>query len=193
MELALERDDTSAKFANVTKRMKDAAGNPIDTAHDNPILDTRLYEVEYLDRHKAAMAASVIAENMLAQVDHDGNRQILFETITYHRNDGTELQEGEPSIKNSSRVTRNVETTKGWECLIQWHNRSTTWNKMKDIKDSCPVQQAQTPASLQMVGNVRPEEEGPYHQEDQGELVLGQNSQVWVRSSRELQGLPAHR
>lgn len=119
MELALERDDTTPEFAKVTKRMKDAAGDPIGTAHDNPILDTRLYEVEYLDGHKAALSANIIAENILSQVDHDGHRQMLFEAIIDHRNDGSELQEGEATIKNSSGVLRNIETTKGWECLIQ--------------------------------------------------------------------------
>jgi hypothetical protein len=73
MELALERYDTTSELAKVTKHMKDPAGNPIGTAHDNPILDTRLYEVEYLDGHKAAMAANFIEENILAQVDHDGH------------------------------------------------------------------------------------------------------------------------
>jgi hypothetical protein len=143
MELALERDDTTLEFAKVTKRMKDAAGNPIRVAHDNPILDTRLYEVEYLDGHKAAITANTVAENILAQVDHDGHRQMLFEAIIDHRNDGTALQGEKASIKNSSGVSRNVETTKGWECLIQWHDGSATWNKMKDVKDSYPVQLAE--------------------------------------------------
>ena len=67
---------------------------------------------------------------------------MLFEALIDHRNDGTELQEGEASIKNSSGVTWNVETTKGWECLIQWHDGSTTWNKMKNVKDSYQVQLA---------------------------------------------------
>jgi hypothetical protein len=123
--------------------MKDAAGNPIGVAHDNPILDTRLYEVEHLDGHKAAMSANIIAENALAQVDHDGHRQMLFEAIIDHRNDGTALQGEKASIKNSSSVSRNVETTKGWECLIQWHDGSAAWNKMKDVKDSYPVQLAE--------------------------------------------------
>ncbi len=91
MELALERDDTTPEFAKVTKRMKDAAGDPIGVAHDNPILDTRSCEVEHLDGHKAAIAANIVAENTLAQVDHDGHRQMLFEAIVDHRNDGTAL------------------------------------------------------------------------------------------------------
>jgi hypothetical protein len=143
MELALERDDATPEFAKVTKRMKDAAGNPIGTAHDNPVLDTRSYEVKHLDGHKAAMSAKVVAENTVSQVDHDGHCQMLFETIIDHRNNGTALQEGEASVKNSSGVIRNVETTKGWKSLIQWHDGSTAWNKMKDLKDSYPAQLAE--------------------------------------------------
>ena len=33
------------------------------------ILDTRFYEVEYLDGHKASLAANNIAENIFSQVD----------------------------------------------------------------------------------------------------------------------------
>ena len=52
MEIALPRDGDGPEFARVTKRLRDANGLPIGTANDNPILDTRLYEVEYLDGHK---------------------------------------------------------------------------------------------------------------------------------------------
>ena len=66
MELALPRDEQGSEFAKVTKRLRDANGLPIGTANDNPILDTRLYEVEYSDTHKASLATNSIAENMCA-------------------------------------------------------------------------------------------------------------------------------
>ncbi len=53
----------------VTKRMKDDNGNPVGRAHQNPILDTRMFEVKFLDGTKEAMATNVIAQNMFAQVD----------------------------------------------------------------------------------------------------------------------------
>ena len=49
MELALPREGGETTFAHVTKRLKDANGLPIGTSHENPILDTRFYEVEYAD------------------------------------------------------------------------------------------------------------------------------------------------
>ena len=68
MELALSRDGDGPEFAKVTKRLRDANGLPIGTANDNPLLDTRLYEVEYADGHKASLAANTIAINMLCYV-----------------------------------------------------------------------------------------------------------------------------
>ena len=49
MELALDRHDDGPEFARVNKRLKDKDGRPIGIAADNPILDTRMYEVEYAD------------------------------------------------------------------------------------------------------------------------------------------------
>jgi hypothetical protein len=82
MEIQLDRPGNGPKLARVTKRLRDHEGSPIGIAHpNNPTLDTGLYEVEYLDRHKAALSANTIAENLFAQVDDDGHRQILFDSI----------------------------------------------------------------------------------------------------------------
>merc|ERR1712107_143636 len=36
-----------------------------------------------------------------------------------------------------------METTKGWHVNIQWKDGSTTWIKLKDVKDSYPVELAE--------------------------------------------------
>ena len=56
----------------------------IGTANENPILDTRVYEVKYVDGHKASLNANAIAQNMFAQVDDKGNRHVLFDEIINH-------------------------------------------------------------------------------------------------------------
>jgi hypothetical protein len=84
MELTLDRPGTEPEFARVTKRLKNNEGTPIGVASNNPILDTRLYEVEYPDGHCAAMSANVISENLLSQVDHDGHRALHFDAIIGH-------------------------------------------------------------------------------------------------------------
>jgi hypothetical protein len=144
MELALDRDGQEPQFARVSKRLKDNSGAPIGQANNNPILDTRLYEVEYHDGHRAAMSANTIAENLFAQVDQDGHRQLLFDGIIGHRVDGSQVQEGkDDTVVNSLGVKRQVQTTRGWEVNIQWRDGSTTWNALKDTKDSYPVEMAE--------------------------------------------------
>ena len=54
MELTIDRGGEHPEFAKVIKRLKDHYGNTIGTANDNPILDTRMYEVEYIAYHKQA-------------------------------------------------------------------------------------------------------------------------------------------
>ena len=73
MEVGVPRDDDGPTFARVTKRLRDANRLPIGVANDNPILDTRMYEVEYPDGYKALLSANVISQNMFAQVDDEGN------------------------------------------------------------------------------------------------------------------------
>ena len=64
MELALPRGGGEVEFARVKKRLRDKDGLPIGTANDNPILDSRMYEVEFPDGHTTSLAANVIAENL---------------------------------------------------------------------------------------------------------------------------------
>ena len=49
MELTLYRGGDSPEFARVKNIMKGANGRPIGVANDKPILDSRIYEVEYLN------------------------------------------------------------------------------------------------------------------------------------------------
>ena len=91
MELALPRNGAEVQFGRVLKRLRDKDGIPIGTAHDNPILDTRMYEVEFQDGHKASLGANAIAENLFAQIDDEGNRHALFDEITDHRTDGKQV------------------------------------------------------------------------------------------------------
>ena len=70
MEVALPRDGEGPELACVVKLLRDKYGIPIVKANDNPILDLRVYEVEFLDGHKASLTANAIAENLFAQVEN---------------------------------------------------------------------------------------------------------------------------
>ena len=134
IEIVLPHDGEGPEYAKVTKRLRDANGLPIGTANDNPILDSRIYEVEYLDGHRASLTANTIAENLFSQVDEEGNRFALLDAVIDHRVDGTEVKQDDAFITSANGGRRRKETTKGWEILLQWKDGSTTWEAMKDVK-----------------------------------------------------------
>jgi hypothetical protein len=87
--------------------------------------------------------ANVIAENMFAQVDAEDKQYMLMHEITDHRADDSALRvtDGFVISRNGNRVL--TKTTCGWELLVLWRDGSSQWIKLKDIKDSYPVQVAE--------------------------------------------------
>ena len=144
MELALPQGDRlEPRLANVTKHLKYANGIPIGTANQNPLLDTRMYEVELADEEKASLAANYIVENIFEQLDDKGNHQVLMNEIIDYRTNWTELKQQDAFITTKTGTKRRRETTKGWELLIDWTDGSTNSESLKDIKESYPVEVAE--------------------------------------------------
>jgi hypothetical protein len=50
---------------------------PIGCAHANPLFDTREYKIEFADGTRDKYQVNVIAENMFAQIDIEGNQFLL--------------------------------------------------------------------------------------------------------------------
>ena len=118
-------------------------GLPIGLANENPILDTRMYEVEYLDGEWITLAANNIADNLFAQIDDDGNRQVLMDEIIGHRSNKHAVMQQDTFIVAKMGTKRRKETTKDWELLIWWKDGGTDWVALKDIKEFLPVQVAE--------------------------------------------------
>ena len=65
--------------SNSKEKALELNGEPIGKAHKNPLLDSRQFEVEYIDGTTEILSANIIAENILAQVDDQGQRQLLLD------------------------------------------------------------------------------------------------------------------
>ena len=89
------------------------------------------------------MEANIIAENIFAQVDEEDNRSVLFYKSVDVSTDGTQVLQQDAFVTTSSGTQRWVTMTKGWEVNLKWKDGSTTSDKLKDIKDSYPVQLAE--------------------------------------------------
>ena len=68
-------------MGRVTKHAGDLDSNTLGTANDNPIIDTRQCIFEFADGDEAEIATNVIATNMYAKCDPDGNQYVLLDSI----------------------------------------------------------------------------------------------------------------
>ena len=127
IELAIPRDEDGPDFATVTKRLRGKYGLPVSRDHNNPTLDTIMYELDYKDGHKYFLAANAIAENMFAQVNGGGNRHVLSQEIVGHRYNGTELKKQDAFIATRTGSKRRRDTMKGVKFLFKWKDGRTTW------------------------------------------------------------------
>ena len=144
MELVVRRgDNPNPQYAKVIKQLRDADGVPIRMANENPFLNSHMYEVEYQDGMRASLAANYIAENLITQVDQEGNRHVLLDEIIDYRVIGHEVKLQDAFITTGTGTRRRRETTIGWEHLAQWKDGSTNWISLKDPKECYPVQTAE--------------------------------------------------
>ncbi len=103
----------------VKARKWDLDGNPIGRWSDNPILDMRLYDMEFLDGEVTLLTANMIAQAMYAQCDINDNEYLLLECFVDIQKDPTSI-----SLDNQKAVQNNQEylhcTTLGWHVCCQW-------------------------------------------------------------------------
>ena len=144
MEIGLPRgDDDALLHATVKRRAVDVDGKPIGVASNNPLTDSRKYEVEFDDGTSEILSANIIAENILAQVDDDGHKHLVMKEIIDHRSDPkVALPISESHYVNNKGTRVNRRTTKGWELCVEWRDGSTDWIALKDLKQSYPVELA---------------------------------------------------
>ena len=134
----LPRGGESAR-ATIIGRIKDAHGRPIGERDPNPIHDTRYYDVQFLDGSVESYATNMIAENLYAQVDQEGNAFNTFKAIVGHRSDKTAVKRTDASfLDGTSRHTK-----KGWKLQCELSDQSTVWLPLKDVKNGNMVEAAE--------------------------------------------------
>ena len=129
-------------IGNVKRRKRDKDGNLLGTANTNPILDTRVYEVEFPDGQVLEYAANVIAENLYAQVDQEGRHQLILDGIVGHRKDSSAVALDDQIIVVNGKNCKRKSTV-GWDLCIQWKDGSTSWEKLSGLKEAYPVETAE--------------------------------------------------
>ena len=102
------------------------------------MFDTRQYIIEFPDGAEAEYTANVIAENMYAQCDSEGNQYLLLKGISDHKKDGHAVDKADANIIHNGR-TLPRKTTKGWSLCIEWKDGTTTWERLATLEESNPL------------------------------------------------------
>ena len=146
-KVLLPRGDENQE-AKVLGRAKDDNGNPIGIRNNNPILDTREYEVQFPDGSIDILSANSIAEAMYSQVDEQGFHHLLIKEITDHRKDGSAVHTDDGFVAGTQQRRW---TTKGWSLLVEWKDGGSNWVPLKDIKESNPIEVAEYAVANKLV------------------------------------------
>ena len=85
MEVVLPRGNYVELYHAMVKQfLTNDYGNPLGVETSNPITDTIIYELDYLDRVVKTLAENVIAKKMLSRVDQEGRFQLLIDKMIEH-------------------------------------------------------------------------------------------------------------
>ena len=121
MSLEVSRgSDIDIHDATVWKRAVDREGILVGKPNKNIHMDSRQYEVEFLDSSVETLSSNIIAENMLAQVDQVGHRKTLLDEIIDHRGEPSTLSEVDSRYTTESRIPKSRHDTVGWNVLVRW-------------------------------------------------------------------------
>ena len=81
-------------------------------------------------------------ENLCSQVDSEGCRVVLMDSIVDHKKEPSATSKDDEFVVVNSKSTRR-KTTEGWKLCVQWKDESKSWEPLAKFKESNPVQVAE--------------------------------------------------
>jgi hypothetical protein len=130
------------RSGKVMRRKRELDGTLKGRTNENPMLDSRTYEIEFPDGYSGEYTANGIAENVYAQCDTEGNQFIIMDCIVDHKKDGHALERADMYIKQG-RNKQVRKSTKGWHFCVEWKDGTTSWERLSELKESNPVEVAE--------------------------------------------------
>ena len=144
VRIVLDEDtNDGGNLATVKRRVTDMHGRPSGTAHNNPMLDSREYEIELEDGTVDRIFANKIAQNLYSQVDDEGREILAFQEIIGHRANKAAMTKENGFIEHANGHRKPKKTTHGWEIEVEFRDSTTTWMSLRDVKEANPIELAE--------------------------------------------------
>jgi hypothetical protein len=130
------------EIAKVLGRKRDIDGNFVGCRHRNPILDSRIFTVEFPDGDQQDIAYNVLTKHLYSQVETEGNQYHLFRAIVNHRRTKQAADKADQyRVSHGSRIKKK--TTAGWDLEIERKDGTTSWLPLKEVKETNSVEVAE--------------------------------------------------
>ena len=115
----------------VKKRKLNFKGKPVGSSKLSPILDSRIYELEFFDERIEEYTVNVILENLVEQVkSNDWDTSLFDEIISARKEEKIAIEKGERAFTMVDGIRKPIITYKGWNIQIKWKDRSVSWHPM---------------------------------------------------------------
>ena len=134
MQVMLPMDGGYGK-SKVFNRKKDTGRTPVGDSIRNLMLEYRAYNAKFDYGTLYEYAENIISENMYAYVDEKGREHLLTSEIIEHQRDESTVNKEYGFITCGSNKNRR-NNTKGWQLLVTWKDGRSTWESLKDFKES---------------------------------------------------------
>ena len=176
-EVCLPQGD-KMQMAKVLRVSRDDHGNLVGAYHDNPMLNTTVYDVEFPDGAVVQYSANLIAENLLSQVDEDGHQYHVLDSIVDFATDGNAVAKGDEYVITPRGQQRLRKTTAGWKLLVQWKSGLEEWTPLKNLKESNPVEVAEFAKASGLIDEPAFKWWAPYVLRKRDRIISAVNSRV---------------
>ena len=123
-ELMLPNGD-SYKSAKVVRRTLGPDGQAQGRYHQQPQLNTMVYDIEFDDGLVKEYSANVIADELFAQTDDEGFTTTHLDAILEFRKMDDAVSWPDAYVQTKRGVKRLRKTTCGWQFLIRWTSNAT--------------------------------------------------------------------
>jgi hypothetical protein len=169
----------------VIRRHRDLNGNLYGVRDTNPILDTRKYDVRLPDGSVETYGTNIIQENLMSNVDDEGNLFVLLDEIISHKRTDKALSEKDAwyTSKTGSRKQRRP-TTKGWQLLISWKDGTTSWARLADMKESFPIEVSEYAKAVGIIDQAAFAWWCPRVLRKKERLISGAKTKYWLKTHK---------
>ena len=103
--------------ARIKGRKRDAQGCEIETYHDNPIINSKVYEVVFQDGTVKEYDANVIVDNIYSQVDQEDFMCTMFDSIIDFKRDDSAVTHDNKYVTTKRGYRGLRKTTVVWKTV----------------------------------------------------------------------------